>query len=143
MKTYRALDVSKYFIDLASNIDENDLTNLKLQKILYFAQEDYVKKYGKALFSDQIQAWDLGPVIRSVYDTFKVCGAFPITSFDIKYESRPVDDSTGEFLESVWEKYNKYSANHLVQMTHKPGSAWSLAYKSADNIITIDLIKSN
>ena len=143
MKKYTALDISKYFIDLASSIDENDLTNLKLQKILYYAQEDHIKKYENELFSDQIQAWDLGPVVRSVYDTFKMCGAFPITSFDIKYESKSVDTDTQKFLESVWEKYSKYSANHLVKMTHKPGSPWSLAYKSQDKTITTDLIKSN
>ena len=91
MPKLSALDISLYFIQLASKIDENDLTNLKLQKLLYLAQGRYMAKTGKQLFSDQIEAWSLGPVVRTVYDTYKVCGLLTMymtnsmKSFVLKY----------------------------------------------------------
>jgi len=45
MDKVNAIDIANYFVVLASHIDENDLTNLKLQKLLYFAQGKYIAQY--------------------------------------------------------------------------------------------------
>lgn len=138
MPKLSALDISLYFIQLASKIDENDLTNLKLQKLLYLAQGRYMAKTGKQLFSDQIEAWSLGPVVRTVYDTYKVCGAFPITAFDINVsDSNELSNDVRAFLDSIWEEYGKYSANYLVNFTHKT-APWNKAFEQGNNTV-IDL----
>jgi len=141
MKKITALDISKYFVEIASKIDENDLTNLKLQKLLYFAQKEFFDKTGKLLFGDQIEAWNFGSVVRSVYDTFKRCGAFPITSFDIEYKAEELDKEIKSFIDGIWEEYGKFSANYLVSLTHKKGSPWNVAYNSENKVI--DLEKTN
>lgn len=142
MKKYSALDISKYFLSLASNVDENDLTNLKLQKLLYFAQAKYLAKKNKKLFEEEIEAWDLGPVVRSVYESFKICGRFPITLFDVKYTSKELDPDTKDFLNKVWDEYSKYSAGYLVDKTHEKNSPWYEAYKSSKKVIPEKSLKS-
>ena len=51
--------------------DEIKLDHLKLQKLLYFAQALSLVRNNKPIFSDSILAWDHGPVVSSVYDTYK------------------------------------------------------------------------
>ena len=51
----------------------DDLTNMKLNKLLYFSQGHYLKKYGRPLFNNVIEAWGHGPVVPEVYSTYKEC----------------------------------------------------------------------
>lgn len=132
----KALDLSYYFIERAGEIDENDLTNLKLQKLLYFAQGEYLAREHKLLFEDQIEAWDLGPVIKDVYNQYKLCGSFPITVFDTHTKRVLINKKVKEFLDIIWTRYGKFSAAHLVEETHKNNSPWTKYYqKGVNNII--------
>jgi uncharacterized phage-associated protein len=145
--SFSAMDVAAYFIELASNIKENDLTNLKLQKLLYFAQGKYLSKYDASLFKENIEAWSLGPVVREVYDVYKKCGSFPITVFDRsgKWVSKAVIPSGIKiFLYGIWKEYGKYSASHLISLTHKNGTAWSQTFKESGNnaVIPKELLKT-
>lgn len=136
-KTASALDISAYFVHLANNQNESDLTNLKLQKLLYFAQGEYLAKTGSPLFKDPIEAWDLGPVVRTVYDTFKECGPFPITTFDINVGANldELPNDVKKFVETVWDDYGKYSARFLVDETHREGSPWQKAHALGGNSV--------
>lgn len=136
-----AKEVANYFIGLASQEDENDLTNLKLQKLLYFAQGVYLAETKKPLFGEPIEAWNLGPVVRSVYENFKSCGSFPITVFDKNVEESKAPKRIKDFLSEIWERYGKYSASHLVDKTHEPGSPWKQTFEEGVNKeISLDLI---
>ena len=45
-----------------------NITNLSLQKILYFCHLAFLgENEGKPLFDKNFEAWELGPVLRSVY----------------------------------------------------------------------------
>lgn len=127
-----AKQVANYFVELASMIDENDLTNLKLQKLLYFAQGKYIAEKGKKLFDEPIEAWKLGPVVRSIYNEFKHCGPYPITAFDKGVEKASLPEEVKGFLSQIWEDYNKYSARHLVDMTHEENSPWQKVYSESE-----------
>lgn len=136
-----AQEVANYFIELASKIDENDLTNLKLQKLLYFAQGKFLAKNEKKLFEEPIIAWALGPVVRSVYNAFRYCGSFPITAFDRSVKKTTLSSELKEFLSGVWDEYAKYSATYLVDLTHEKGSPWSDTYsRDANKEIPADLM---
>lgn len=134
----KALDVASYFIELANETPENDLTNLKLQKLLYYVQGKYLSVYGNPAFEEKIEAWKYGPVVADVYHTFKECGQFPITNFDIDYEyTRPEGELQG-LIRSVWEDIGKkYSGFYLVQTTHRDGAPWSLFFNESDRNIEI------
>lgn len=128
-----ARQVASFFIEESSRLNENnDLTNLKLQKILYFAQVEHLKQFERPLFDDPIEAWQYGPVVRDVYEWLKGCGAYQISKFDIETSIDGLDDATLTFLKGIWEKYRRYSAFGLVDKTHEEGSAWSNTYKSGE-----------
>ena len=127
---YKAERIADYFISVANKqiIDEGGIaegiTNLKLQKILYFAQAAHLAVHEKPLFKEEIEAWKFGPVIPSVYHKYK------------KYANRTIpnpksvpefNEQLTNFLNSIWEIYGKYSAAELVEITHnhKP---WKQAF---------------
>ena len=111
-------------------IGNNDLTNLKLQKMLFFAQSEYLKKYKQPLFDEPIEAWQYGPVVSEVYEMLKHCQSYVITELDM--DTSFADELTQqevEFLDNFFDRYMKYSAWELVSRTHKTGSAWDKVYQ--------------
>lgn len=62
-----ALDVAKYLLRYQDE-QNPEITNQKLQKLLYYAQGLSLAIYGKPIFNENILAWSYGPVVRSVYD---------------------------------------------------------------------------
>jgi uncharacterized phage-associated protein len=137
MNNTSANEIASVFIELASKNDENDLTNLKLQKLLYFAQTEYYLKNNKPLFIDSIEAWEFGPVVPNVYHKYKSCGAFPITVFDNWEKANGLAKEVISFIETIWQKWGKYSASYLVELTHKNNSPWSKYYKSSNCVIPV------
>lgn len=124
-----AKDIASYYIEKSSLLPENDLTNLKLQKMLYYAQVEYAAaNNGNPLFSDEIQAWQYGPVVPSVYNLLRGCGAYRVSDFDVSIERIDLGRDVLEFLDRVFDKYVRYSAWALVDATHKIGSPWHTVY---------------
>jgi len=136
IKKLTALDVANYVISLASaNVigDEGEVegvTNLKLQKVLYFIEAYSLAVTKKSLFSDPIEAWEYGPVIPTVYHEFKSHGSDPIVLEDPALVKMKQD--TKDMIEGVWNTFNKYSASRLVNITHSH-SPWINAYKTPKN----------
>jgi uncharacterized phage-associated protein len=135
---YSATNVAKYFIYLSSqafvgdNKEREGITNLKLQKILYFAQAYYLAKFDKPLFNNTIEAWEYGPVVPDVYRKFKDYGGNPIISE--KDESSLSEKDKG-ILKEVWETFGGYSASRLVDISHAH-TPWKDAYASKDKTIS-------
>lgn len=115
---YSAMTIAKWFIAWA-DAEEEELSNLKLQKLLYYAQGHYLARYGRSLFTDQMQAWSHGPVVPEVYHAFKRFGSNPVEfqEFD-DFAWDDVDPVTAQFLGEVWNTYGGYSAGRLRNMTH-------------------------
>jgi len=106
----------------------DDLTNMKINKLLYFAQGYYLKKYGVPMFTDVIEAWEHGPVVPEVYAEYKDYGDKPIKSYDsgsVNKVSKEVED----VLYGVAREYGKYTAGALRNMTHVIGSPWDQVYQ--------------
>lgn len=120
IKVYTAENVANYFIYLSSKIvgdnkEREGITNLKLQKILYFAQAYFVAKVGKTLFKEKIEAWEYGPVVPVVYHEYKKNGNRPIV---LEHDISTIDAVDKKSLDIVWENFGGYSARRLVDMTH-------------------------
>ena len=133
-------------------------THLSLEKLVYYAYADYLCEHSERLFEDHIYAFRHGPVINSVYETFKRSGSQYVKPFEFGDDS---DIRTGvkelparsrilfakegtEKLSSIDRtiaKYGKYSAGALVDLTHRAGTPWSyvdssVAYQEiSDNLI--------
>lgn len=118
--TTDAMTVAKWFVERANRelVDEGvseGVTNLKLQKLLYFAQAASLSLKNTPIFSDKIEAWKFGPVIPSVYNELRSNGSNPIKEISASGE---LTLEAKEILEDVWNIYGKYAAHELVSITH-------------------------
>ena len=75
-------DVADFFVYLANQLEDDQISNLKLNKLLYYAQGTHLARTGKPLFENAIEAWQYGPVVPEVYQKYKACGKNPIPSPD-------------------------------------------------------------
>jgi len=117
-----ALEAAKYLVELASREpDEAEpMTNLRVQKLLYYAQGWHLGLFGRPLFADPLQAWENGPVVPTVYEAVKSAvgdmPARPLTLTDLGTAVLPGRDRV--FLETIWKKYRTFSATGLKELSH-------------------------
>ena len=83
---YNVLDVCRHVINY-SNENDYGISNLKLQKVLYFIQAYFVtnKKDHAPCFDEKIEAWDFGPVVPEAYHEYKQYGSGDIPSISYIY----------------------------------------------------------
>ncbi|MCL2188905.1 MAG: DUF4065 domain-containing protein [Defluviitaleaceae bacterium] len=117
-------DVAEFFVEFAGQEEEGEMTQLKLNKLLYFAQGLYLAKTGKPLFNDAIEAWGYGPVVPAVYQKYKICGRNLIEADGKDVSCAFTDDEYDTLLDTMRE-YGKFSASYLVRKTHEPKSPWA------------------
>lgn len=130
-----ATDVANYMIYLL-NDSCDDLTNMKLNKLLYYAQGYSLKQRGCPLFDDTIEAWQHGPVVPSVYHHYKNNHDDPIHQWDEK-RLDAIDEESKELIFNVAKKYSEYTAIALRNMTHSPKGPWSQCYKDDEKYVII------
>ena len=135
---YDAMDVAKYIVTYCYE-NGKPISNLKLQKMMYFTWVDYYRETGNPLFLDDICAWKLGPVVPEVYYGFCPYAAAPIRrSFECDLLSADATIVT----ESI-EKWMYQSASALVNITHKEDGPWSIIFdkgRGFRDVIPFDLI---
>lgn len=134
-----ALDLSKYIVSKC--VEDNDpISNLQLQKILYYIQV-YFLRHDKIAFPDAIEAWQFGPVVPNVYYYYCGYGAMPIVSV---HENFTVESKDENIINGIVESKRDLPPWKLVEETHKKNGAWDRIYKNGvgnRNIIPVELIK--
>lgn len=136
---YAALDIAKYVINKCTT-ESHPISNLQLQKILYFLQREYLQKVGRRLFSDDIQAWQFGPVVPEVY--YQYCG-FGSMDITMKYDCQ-IDGADRKRIDAVVLEKRDKNPWDLVEETHAEGKAWATVYRNGQGnhkIIPIDTIR--
>jgi len=131
---YSALDVARCLLFLAK--DKNiEITNLKLQKLLYFCEAYYMCVTGEPhMFEEDFNALTFGPVVLKVYNKYKTWLSFPIEVDDedncMIFEISPENNEKyKETISSVLEKFGPLKASQLVALTHMNGSPWDEVWK--------------
>lgn len=114
---HKALDVANAILKLSNPEVGDFISNLKLQKLLYYTQGFSLAIFGKPLFDEDIKAWDYGPVVECVYHTFKGHGSEAIYP-DEKFDTSFLSEEESELLINVYEVYGQFSALKLMNMTH-------------------------
>lgn len=111
--------VINYCIEMGSPI-----SNLQLQKILYFIEGEYFKQKGKWFTGAEFYAWPFGPVNKEVYKEYCVYGGGLI------FEKADVQMSNDDrdIVNPIIDKYATMSITKLVNFAHKDGGAWKLSY---------------
>ncbi|ALQ36894.1 Panacea domain-containing protein [Fusobacterium hwasookii] len=144
MLKYDALDIAKYIIRWC---DKNNLriTNLQLQKILFFIQKESIKRRGYGIFSNRIEAWQYGPVIPDVFYKFAGFGAMKIVLYEdyvngfskTSYDDE-IDNNSKEIIENILKEYIHISPWDLVEKSHVPNGAWDNSISIAERYIITD-----
>ena len=111
-----ASDIAKYFVSLVDEEAGDSISNLKLQKLLYYAQGAYLALHDEPLFPEPVKAWIHGPVVPQVYHDYKDFGAGAIAVTKVDPYSYPVD--VREVLDEVNSVYGQFTAGKLRSMTH-------------------------
>lgn len=136
MITLEAMDVANIFISRHGS--ELYLTNLKLNKLVYYAQVESLRETGSPLFADTIEAWGYGPVEPNVYHNFKLFGDRQIKNPLGAYTDDPY---ANRIVDIVTEKYGFLTAFDLVNYSHRNGGAWKSVYDGTRNKpIDVDVI---
>ena len=117
-----AHDVAGFILQLGkANDKEGDydlITNLKLQKLVYYCQGFYLAFNNVPLFPEPIEAWDHGPVCPPLYQTFKQYGSNPIPVNGDSFTGKLTKEEQEVVIE-VYGVYGQYSAWRLREMTHQ------------------------
>lgn len=145
---YSALDIARFIINYC-NEEGIVISNLKLQKLLYFVQAYFLIDSDEGpCFRESIEAWDFGPVIPEVYHEFKQYGSGNIPSiskyivcngndcYEEEYCDNVISSDHQDRIRDVVDEFREYSATDLVRLTHSQ-NPWSDVYvPGANNIIT-------
>lgn len=108
-----------------------DITNLVLNKLVYFAQVESLRETGKPLFEDKIEAWSYGPVEKDVYYTFRKYGRNRISKSEGEAAK---DEQTLSIIDRTAKKYGFLTAFDLVGFSHRKNSAWKNVYKEGESV---------
>jgi uncharacterized phage-associated protein len=120
--------VADYFLLKVDPASGDSISNLKLQKVCFYAQAWWLAIKGVPLFGERIEAWAHGPVVRPLYDRFKKYGWQSIDPMDLKSDPlAQLGDEEHLFLDSIWAKYGKFSGRDLERLTHSE-APWKDAY---------------
>ena len=120
------------------------ISNLKLQKLLYYIQAASLVETGNPAFSDKITAWRYGPVVESVYYAYRIHINNNIDHpIDLSQRAVQIQEiSTGDQLvfKKVINSYEDYDSFAMVRKTHSE-TPWREVSGRNGNEITIESIK--
>ena len=135
---YSGYELSKYVLQLCEFLSK-PITNIKLQKILYFLQIDYYRKFKVRLIKEDFYCWYYGPVLKSVYYEFKKYGILPITGLTAEIE---ISDKDAIWLYNSVNRYLQMSLYDLIELSKKSDPyKYSFQIFGYDSVIHIDDIQ--
>ena len=130
----RAMNVADYIIWKANQL-QKPISNLKLQKVMYFLNAVHLVEKGTPLIEDKkFEKWDYGPVIHSVYSEYSYNGANDITeprkhtilTYNNGYFGTTVnefnvndlDEDSRDFIDNNIGNFLKFGPFDLVRRSH-------------------------
>ncbi|KWT74722.1 Panacea domain-containing protein [Candidatus Magnetominusculus xianensis] len=137
---YTCFDIADYFLFKAAKEDDDEeealLSNLKLQKLVYYAQGLYLNIFRRPLFNESIQAWTYGPVIPELYQKYKNYGKKSIPAPEGFNPDSVLSSEVREFLDEIYDVFGQFTAIRLKDMTHED-ECWKQSFnKSPRTVIT-------
>lgn len=141
---YDVRDIANTVLDCADELGV-PITNLSLQKLLYFIHGWFFSIYNHPLIKNKFEAWQYGPVQRVIYDQFKfakdqkiagVRATFinPLTGED-EYREPKIDPEHKIIITSILDKYSHYSASALVNESHAEDGPWEYVWQQAEESV--------
>jgi uncharacterized phage-associated protein len=111
------------YITLKLEEGGEELSHLKLQKLLYYVQAWHLAFTNAPLFNAKFQAWIHGPVSRAIYDRFAPSKSLygSINRFDLSagFDPGSLPEEAKSHIDNVLEVYAKYSGTQLEEISHR------------------------
>ncbi|MCY3769933.1 MAG: DUF4065 domain-containing protein [Gammaproteobacteria bacterium] len=101
---------------------------MRLLKLAYMAHGWTLAIIDAPLVNENVQAWRYGPVIPSIYYSFRPYGAYNMGPIPVVGNAE-IDEETDGVLEAVCDLYKDVSTNRLTALTHIKGGPWHRTYK--------------
>lgn len=113
-------------------LNGGSMNQMKLQKLVYMAHGWNLAINGEPLVADRFEAWDGGPVMRSIWNQirdfgFNAAGGLLGQANKQPFSATLTPEESG-VIQHVWKKYGPYSGLELSKMTHQPGTPWTNTY---------------
>lgn len=144
MSNEKSLAVAQYILDRCQASADPSVTPMQLLKLVYVAHGHMLGKHGCPLLSEPVQAWQYGPVVRSVYEAVRNYRSDPVQ--EVKNGRRWVrfDEHEREIMEAVADEYGPIDGITLSAATHRPGTPWSITWNEngKNSVISNDLIEN-
>ena len=117
---YNAIDIARKIV-CKTDVEHGDtISNLKLQKLLYYMQGFHLAFFNAPFFNESIEAWTYGPVVPVVFNEFKRFKQRAINPENYQ-DTLVLTDEEQQMFDMVYGEYNRFSAVALMQMTHTEG----------------------
>jgi uncharacterized phage-associated protein len=124
--------IANFVLDLAE-ARGGSISNLSINKIVYFLHANYLAQFDQPLVSAKIEAWEYGPVFRELYREFKKFGDKPISGRAFRIDpktgvremcSHDLSEADSAFLTRIAEDYVAMSVKKLLDLSHVSGGPW-------------------
>ena len=114
---YSAKDIATYVV-WRENMCGRGVNNLRLQKLLYFIQAQFLVDTGEPCFDDEMQAWDIGPVVPSVYHEYKYFGS---SSIPLRAVTTFILGGCGDvdLIDHILDRCAEYRTSDLMYITQR------------------------
>lgn len=138
--SYPVLEIAKKIIASTDSEKGEIISNLKLQKLLYYMQGFFIAVFDKPLFDSDIKAWQYGPVVEEMYYHFKEFGSGAISISSDENIIELLHDEELLFRE-VMEEFGQFSAIKLMQISHEERPWKKVFNENVGGVIPIELLK--
>ena len=132
---YDSRQVANHLINL-SNQRGVPMSIMRLLKVTYMTHGWTLAVLERPLVNDYVQAWKYGPVIPSIYYSFRPQGVYNLKPIPLVHQS-DFDDDVDDLISSVYDIYKPLSANQLSALTHLKDGPWHTKYKKGERGIII------
>lgn len=107
----KTLSVAKFLNTLFMRENNRNMDQMRMHKMMYFAQRESLMRSNEPLFASEFQGWKFGPVLVEVRNEYATGNMFANVSDCLKEETK-------QLLESVYQRYNPLSSWRLSSLSH-------------------------
>lgn len=105
---YSAYEVASYICNRYRRENGKRIDEMKLHKLLYFAQRESLVQNDKPLFWEDFEAWKYGPVLKEIREHYRD------DSFDCHYYNNELNT----IMDKVFEEYSHILSWSLSMISH-------------------------
>lgn len=136
----RDIIINSYYVISFFNINNTPVTNLKLQKLMYFMEAIYMSVAdSENLYSEEFYAWEFGPVCKKLYEKYASFESYEIELTDEQNRlAHDIPNVNYLLVQILYKLFGDWTTYDLVEFTHSVDSPWSKVYDGKNGSIIVD-----